>query len=280
MKPILVPTDFSECSRTAFRFAVEIAKVTKTKIILFHSFHMPLPPPEAVVSPLPLPMLKEENMNDLKKMADDELRKNKNAKGVDVEYEVVPGFVVDEIIESAKKHNAGMIVMGTQGASGIKKYVFGSNTASVISKSGIPVIAVPYEAKFSGFKKIAFAVDLHQIKNNSVFHPLVELASLFNSEIKLFFVKNNIHEPVSIEEAMEKLNLYKALKEVPHTFHVAKDEDVVHAIDTFVKDSRADLLVTVHQKRSYIESLLNKSVTRDLAFHVKVPLLSLFEFAE
>jgi len=40
MKTILVPTDFSKIARNAIDYAVEIAKLTKAKLILFHVYHV------------------------------------------------------------------------------------------------------------------------------------------------------------------------------------------------------------------------------------------------
>jgi len=279
MKLILVPTDFSECSLVALRFALQIAEVTNAKVILFHSFHIPIPPPDAVVNIIPLQVLIEENRVQLEKIASRELKKRDASAKVVIEYIVISGFATDEIITAAKKHRADLIVMGTHGSSGIKKIVVGSNTANVISKANCPVLVVPEKAKFSNFKRIAFAVDLHEIKDNKVFNPLLELAAVFNSEIKLFCVKKDLQQPLTIDQAIEKLNLENVLKQVPNTFHLAKDENVVHAIDVFVKDSAADLLATLPQKHTFVELMLNKSVTRDLAFHVHIhiPLLCLPE---
>lgn len=277
MKLILVPTDFSECSLVALRFAFEIANRANAKVVLFHSFHVPIPPPDAIVDIIPLPVLVEENRIHLEKIADRELKKNNASAKITVECNVTSGFATDEIIIAAKNYKADLIVMGTHGASGIKKILVGSNTANVLSKAACPVLVVPEKAKFSDFKRIAFAVDLHEIKNNKVFGSLLELAELFNSEIKLFCVKKDPYKPLTIDQAIEKLNLENVLKQVPHTFHLAKDENIVHAINTFVKDSSADLLTTLPQKHTFVELMLNKSVTRDLAFHIHIPLLCLPE---
>jgi nucleotide-binding universal stress UspA family protein len=272
MNSIIVPIDFSKCSVSAAKVAYEIAQATKSKLILFHSFHIPMPPPDAVVDIVPVSVMMEESIDSLKKLAQKELNLH---NGVVIEYESVSGFAVDEIVNAAQKHNAGMIVMGTQGASGITKVIFGSNTSNVIGKATTPVLVVPEKAKFDGFHKIAFAVDLNEVKDNTVFNPLLELATLFQSSIKLFSVKKDVREPLTMQQAFEKLNLDKVFQKIPHTFHIAKDENVVHAIDTFIKDSKADLVVTISQKHNIVDILLNKSVTRDLAFHTQVPLLSI-----
>jgi nucleotide-binding universal stress UspA family protein len=273
MRTIIVPIDFSKCSVSAAKFACEIAKQSKTKIVFFHTFHVPIPPPDAVVDIIPTSELAETNNNSLKKLVQKEIKPDSDS--LEITYESVAGFAIDEIILASQRHKASMIIMGTKGASGIKKIIFGSNTSSVIGKSNIPVLVVPEKAKFKGFDKIAFAVDLHEVKDNKIFNPLLELALLFNSSVKLFSVKKDVKEPLTMQQAFEKLNLDKVFEKVPHTFHLAKDESVVNAIDDFIKVSKADLVVTIAQKHSFIDVLLNKSITRDLAFHTKVPLLSM-----
>jgi nucleotide-binding universal stress UspA family protein len=40
MKTLLVPTDFSAIAQNAIDYAIEIATLTKSKIILFHAYQM------------------------------------------------------------------------------------------------------------------------------------------------------------------------------------------------------------------------------------------------
>ncbi|MBK7818144.1 MAG: universal stress protein [Sphingobacteriaceae bacterium] len=42
MKTILVPTDFSRVSNNAIDYAAELAVFSKSKLILFNSYHIPV----------------------------------------------------------------------------------------------------------------------------------------------------------------------------------------------------------------------------------------------
>jgi len=276
MKPILVPTDFSEGSYNAAKYALELANATKAKIILLHIYQVPIPPQEMYISPVLISDLHEASMERLKKMADFELNINQDVTDLEIQYEAIAGMVVSEINEAAEKYKAGLIIMGTQGASGlIEKYILGSNTAKVIAKSSCPVLAVPERAKYLGLKRIGFAADFHEIKNNSSLDPLVEIALLFESEILIFFVRKNENEIPSMSQAVEGLNLNTVFEHITHSFHTAVSEEIVEEIDKFVGENHLDLLVTMPQKHSYFELIFNKSVTRNLVFHANTPILSL-----
>ena len=57
MKTILVPTDFSEEARNAAEYAVKLAKEVKAKVILFHTFQVPIP-----ISEVPVMVISENEM--------------------------------------------------------------------------------------------------------------------------------------------------------------------------------------------------------------------------
>lgn len=56
------------------------------------------------------------------------------------------------------------LVMGTHGCAGLQKFLFGSNTSNMVSKSPIPVLAIPEEYRFRPIKTLLFASDLKNFK--------------------------------------------------------------------------------------------------------------------
>jgi nucleotide-binding universal stress UspA family protein len=57
--------------------------------------------------------------------------------------DVVTGEAAPEILAAAARADAELIVLGTQGLGGARKFVFGSTTEAVIRESQLPVLAVP-----------------------------------------------------------------------------------------------------------------------------------------
>ena len=62
-------------------------------------------------------------------------------------YKIVKGMNNNDIINSIRKHVAekciDLIVMGTKGATGLEKVVFGSNTVHVMQRCVAPILAIP-----------------------------------------------------------------------------------------------------------------------------------------
>ena len=67
MKTILVPTDFSIAAENAVEYAIGFAKETNASIILFHSYHIPIPPTEVPIMMITSDELQKESESFLKK---------------------------------------------------------------------------------------------------------------------------------------------------------------------------------------------------------------------
>lgn len=275
MKTILVPTDFSKCAYVAAHFAVELAHITKAKIVLINTFEIPIPPPDSLVTPISYSELKEERLKQLKKMADFELRANKNFTELQIQYEAVLGDAANEIINATKKHGAELIVMGTHGASGILSTLLGTNTASVIGNAPCPVLAIPENAKFQGFKNLTVAVDFSEIYDNASLKWLFEFVSIFNSKIELLNVISKPEQKEVVECEIKRIEMIEIFGQIPHSFHIVLNEKVSQAIDFFIHENNSDALVTIPHKHNFWEFLFNKSISRELVFHIKKPLLCL-----
>ncbi|MEO5603810.1 MAG: universal stress protein, partial [Cyclobacteriaceae bacterium] len=148
--------------------------------------------------------------------------------------------------------------------------VLGSNTASVIEESHIPVLAVPEHAEFKGFRNVVYASDLrHLEKELSI---LILYVEKFGSTIHLIHILqdgNEVQETeLKIERVLQKFS-YKNLVTL-----VLVDSDIGAAIDQYVEVSKADILAMFTHELSFYEKVFDKSITRKMAFHSSIPLLA------
>ena len=148
---ILVPVDGSKPSDKAAEYAIDIAKRRKADLIAVHVMHLPayaLTPtpmegmPSHVVTPIPLTISNEE-----RKMADNYLNKVKEmAKRAEVEIEAKiiedQPSIVHAITKIAEKEGCNLIVMGTKGRTGIKKFLLGNVASGVVAYAPCPVLVV------------------------------------------------------------------------------------------------------------------------------------------
>ena len=144
MVNILVPTDLSEVSKTAVQYALKIANKLGGTLTLLHVVTI-IQPTRATMR-LQLKSLEkdllETSREDLEEFVKSISKQIKTEESIKVKVAKGTSFN-DAVKREAKKLRTGLIVMGTKGASGLRKYVLGSNTASVIEVSHVPVLAVP-----------------------------------------------------------------------------------------------------------------------------------------
>jgi nucleotide-binding universal stress UspA family protein len=275
---ILVPCDFSKISNNAALYAAKFAKKVNAEIILFNVTHFAHPPNVQVG-------FKEHEIEELRfsdAARDCTLLVEKlksTVKGIQISFKVVTGFPMESLIEDYAIHNkVDLIVMGTKGASGLQKALFGSNAVNVINRNSIPVITVPGYARFNNLKHIVFASDTSDmLKIQPRIQKLVLLAQLFDASIYIFHVlpqdPQDSDEKIDVMKIKDTLiNKYKYKK---ISFHVSHNDDVVEAINDFVADKKTDLLAMFTHDITFFENVFNTSVSREMAFHSLVPLLTI-----
>jgi len=142
IKKILLPIDGSDASLKAAKYAVKIAKQEKAPILCIHAIGTPTYLSE-YRSGFLLPSYYEE----AKKLAETwfgrviEMAKK---EGVDVKTDVVLDVVsvVDTIVNYATSENVDLIVIGTRGRTGLKRFLLGSVANGVVLHAHCPVLVV------------------------------------------------------------------------------------------------------------------------------------------
>jgi nucleotide-binding universal stress UspA family protein len=148
----------------------------------------------------------------------------------------------------------------------------GGTTVSVIDDSPVPVLAVPEFAKFKNFERIVYASDLKDTQKE--LNLVLEFAKIYGSHVHMIHVVNSMDKKIeslkTAVEAMIKKSNYEKID-----FKIILDDDIPHAIDQFIKQTKSDLLTTFTHKLSLEEKLFAKSVTRTLAYLGTTPLLAI-----
>jgi nucleotide-binding universal stress UspA family protein len=271
MVNILVPTDFSQLSKSAVKYAIKIANRLGGNITVLHVMTM--------TRALRISMIEKIRSldHDLIESAGSELEtmiktmSEQYKVKTPIKFEVVRGsYFPSTLLREARRLHSGLIVMGTRGASGLTKAVMGSNTNSVIEVSHVPVLAVPEKADFKGFRNVVYASDLRNLEEELVI--LIRYIEKFGSTIHLIHIVPPGDEVDIIEAKIDSI-----LKKFPYkniVTLVLVDNDVDSALDQYVEVSRADVLAMFTHEISFFEKVFDKSMTRRMAFHSRIPLLA------
>ncbi|MDK2891832.1 universal stress protein [Methanohalophilus sp.] len=140
-KRILVATDGSENVKNAIDWSVELARVTGAQLFAIYvisDVDVGLATRGANWAEALKEHLKEEGNRAIKYVED----KAKKA-GVEVEAVIIEGNPTDAILKYAENNGIELIVIGTLGKRGIKRFLLGSVAENVVRHSTKPVLVVP-----------------------------------------------------------------------------------------------------------------------------------------
>lgn len=141
LKKILVPVDGSDSSFRAARYAIMLAKMSSAEIICVHSVVNP-PYVEYKAAGVVIVNYIEEARQHAEawynKIRDMATKEGVKVASTDTILDVAS--VADSIISYASKEKADLIVIGTKGKTGIKKFLLGSVASGVVTHAHCPVL--------------------------------------------------------------------------------------------------------------------------------------------
>lgn len=286
MNKILFPTDFSECAKHAQGVAVAIAKLFDAELDIVH-----------VVSDTIFKWESEEHVTETINMfpvsgnvhvekASDVMGKVKSGlkqleeeillQGVNVKTHLLFGEAHTEILKYIKKEKPALIVMGTNGASGLREEFIGSKTQWVNRYADSAVLSIR-NVEGGGFdvKNIVYASDFKEKGANNNLEQINLFASFFNAKIHLLFVNTPHHFEESmacydrIEDIAEKHNLTN------YDIHLYNHFTAEDGILSFAKKFKPEIVAISNHGNSGLKRWTEYRTTEMLINHAQVPVLSM-----
>ncbi|WP_143961630.1 universal stress protein [Litoribacter populi] len=262
---ILVPTDLSENADVALEFAKQMVMKTGGEIMLLFSYYAVYD--FAAQATQIIHQIEKDAKKHLKKTI-----KEHQTEGLKMDYIIVQGTVTTSVNTAARELKSDLIVMGTQGASGIKKVLLGSNTADMIKETKTPILAIPNDASFSRLQEITVAVELKK-EDRKAIENLIELTSPLGLPYEVLHIDKGDDFDTEISFKGFKSHLNESFPHLHFEFFNQKDENFNKGLDRFLKDHPNTMLVMFSKTRSFFEQLFSKSHTVETAYHTHVPLM-------
>lgn len=240
-KIILVPTDFSEHSAIALKYAEKIAKVFGAKLKIINAHENDLPPyfTEAQLEQITSEeqQFEDENILQIKGFAKENLDSESKFEAIYIDDSPTAA-----ILEEAERSETLLIALGTNGRGGIEKLRFGSVAETILSESEITVLTVNSNVKKAEsieIKRIICPVDLSKESENAL-NFATELSKRFNAELTVIKVLSKADS----SETMPLCNWISAdLKEKCNLREVVKKGDYIEQVFAEIAEQKADLLV-------------------------------------
>jgi nucleotide-binding universal stress UspA family protein len=153
---ILIPTDFSEQSIQAIKYAKIIAKGIKSYIHFIYVIEGAEPSQRGFTEQ------QDEFVKKNIRLKIESIVDSLNESGEPFNYElfIEKGKVYDRILETAAAINAKMLIMGCNSAGDYKNRFLGSNSLRIMRSCPVPVLSSNQHSQLLKFKNIVLPIDL------------------------------------------------------------------------------------------------------------------------
>jgi len=286
IKRILVPVDYSECSRFACRFAVKIACKLGAEIKLFHTYYSPaFDLIELAGAVQTQSQLREEvttNLEDSEKETMNgfiqglrEYVKDCGMPEVKFAYELAPGVPEDEIIRYCDSYMPDMVIMGTKGKGTGVGSIMGSVTASVINRIAYPILAIPEKYTFVGeknLKNVLYVTDFDE-SDFLTLKSLMSLTDQLDLDIHCVHIGNdpNSWDNIRMDGLMEYFRKSYGKTQVSYSF--ISQKNLLDDLDQLIRTRSINILSLTAHRQSIVNKLFKPNITKKLFYHSSIPLL-------
>ncbi|APY07789.1 universal stress protein [Winogradskyella sp. J14-2] len=273
MKNILLLTDFSKNSINALHFALKLFSGTNCNFIVLHV--------EVANSFLTDDLMTTGNKsiydslvktpkNKLKNIVTD-LEALSRYEAYNFEMLIDHDVFVDSINQVVASRAIDLIVMGTNGATGAKEVIFGSNTINVIRKVACPTLVIPENFEYRPAEEILLPLDLNNSINGNAFSNLLTFAKTHSKKLHILRIKPN--NEVSTEELKDQQYLETYLIGFNYKYHVVNNASMHHVVNAYVQTHSIDLIALLVQRESLFERFFTGSSTTEISKKLRAPLL-------
>ncbi len=271
MNKILFATDFSEGASYALPYAIQLSRSLNCPLLLYHCCFVPVYASDVPYEVIPTEeylTAAKEKLNKLVESLHD------TYKDLQVETVLQQGVASEGILKYANENKIEWIVLGAKGMSLLKQIFVGSTADAVLLHAKNKVLMIPEKTAFRNFDKIIYATDYHE-KDLSYLKETCELARMYNSRVKVLHV-SDLERTESFEKNMFNWFEEEVLKTVKYdqlSFELKYSPAVAYEIVKTINADQADLLVMITRKRGLLSRMFDKSLTKEVAHHLHVPML-------
>lgn len=272
---IIIPVDFGEQSLIAVRQSFNMAKLTNSELTLLHVIDNDL------VGVLQSKIfsksdLHEQHVAGVRQQLEELAAQIRQESGVKVNTRIMEGKIYDAIVEVSAEDDAGLIIMGTMGAVGIRKKILGSNASRVVREAVCPVITIKGKEHRFGIKHILLPLDLTKETKEKV-NKAINIARMFGSVIHIVTIVESKDEFINnkLTRQMDQVSDHIQEAGIQCTSEFVKGGDVVDEILKVAERTQSDLIMIMTQQEVGFTDLFISSAAQEVINRSEVPVLSI-----
>jgi nucleotide-binding universal stress UspA family protein len=270
---VLVPTDFSDNSKAGLRFAMQWSLQQKIELLFVHVFHLTR-----------IPQWTDEDFDKYianeKSYYENQLElfvkriyQSAKIKPGKCSYKALHGISPDiSLMDYCREQkDINYICIATRGAGKLNK-LFGTHTGNLITKSAVPVVAVPKNYRRRPIKHLLYATDF--LNTQDEFNKITDFAKPLKADIEV------LHLAWPDEISPDRKAIEKKLTgkhKIGIKIKIAKT-DLTHSL---LEDLEAQINISnpsviamfTNQQRNLLQKIFVPSRAEQLSFKTRIPLV-------
>lgn len=253
---ILIPVDFSKQSFVAVKQSYNLAKYTRSKIVLMH------------VSP----NSDTEHAEDLAKLAET----TRQESGLEVETLNLKGDVYEITDRKANELRCSLIIIGLDTHVKFRSILGGNNITKFIKNAPCPVITIRSSDNRDGCKNIVMPFDLSPESREKVSFA-VQLAKYYGADIRIVsvFHPNDDKYENKLLPYLQQVKKFIKQEGVNCTNKSIPSNKVAESIVEYADKNDCDLIVQMNQKDLSIGEMFSGTAGEKIVEISKVPVMTI-----
>ena len=263
---IILATDFSQENQMLVPYALDLLKPTGGTIILFHAYMDHFEVIDAKNE-------SEQQMQKSIEYLNGEITKQ-GLTGIEVVPKLMDGYPEQQLLHLTREIQPDLVLMGTRGR-GRKKFLEGSMTKSLMSKSPVPLLTIHEEYQYKPNNEVLYVTNFDKSDASSI-------ARIFNIlkpyQLHLHVVSFIIdgdpakaaHQMKELEETLKYMNLNGEL-----SFKLVYNSDPRDSMKAYCEEKNISLAAFIPHRRHFYHVFFKDKVTKNDFFNLHIPLLVL-----
>ncbi|GAB3742068.1 universal stress protein [Spirosoma lituiforme] len=267
MKTILVATDFSASAHWATDYALELACQLRLRLIIIHAYNVDLSNSPDRMTPTDNGEY-EQALGQLTQLRNQMLKATNHV--IEIAIVARSGTPVTSLIDEAADQKADLLVMGLVGDEPLKAHQLGSFATDMIPYTQVPLLLVPPGAVFQKPQNMVLAIDLSDPVDAVSIDMALGFAQRLQASVDVVCIED---EPDELQQRAA-LHIRHLLRNQPHTFSFLPGYDVALALEDYLDQHKADLIILLPKPHSRLRTWLLESNTQEVARLTTIPVLA------
>ena len=262
---IILATDFSTENQMLVPYALDLLKPTGGSIILFHAFMDHFEVTDAKKTA-------EKMMAESVDYLNGEIAKQ-GLTGIEILPRLADGYPDEQLLLLTREIQPDLVLMGTRGR-GRKKFLEGSMSKSLMSKSPVPLLSIHEEHQYKPNNEVLYVTNFDKSDAASI-AKIFDILKPYQLHLHIvcFVIDGDPSKAAksmkALEESLKYMNLNGDL-----CFKMVYNSNPRSAMKTYCADNDISLAAFIPHRRHFWDLFFRDKVTKNDFFDLHIPVLT------